>query len=172
MYPRTAWCFDTQMVPGWFHPPPLLDARLTPKPEKPPFRANPAHPLQIRRKLAPIHRKLGSSGGSNVEDWKFTQQDASEALAKLHFFSIKKKHAHGEVEARITVKEFATAKTTDMKFFAVADIELNQKSMKFQPCGWAETLMGALTECLRNLRKFEYESPELPAATSEDGAQL
>ena len=44
--------------------------------------------------------------------------------------------------------------------------------MKFQPCGWAETLMGALTECLRNLRKFEYESPELPAATSEDGAQL
>jgi hypothetical protein len=107
-----------------------------------------------------------------VEDWKFTQQDASEALAKLHFFSIKKKHAHGEVEARITVKEFATAKTTDMKFFAVADIELNQKSMKFQPCGWAETLMGALTECLRNLRKFEYESPELPAATSEDGAQL
>jgi len=107
-----------------------------------------------------------------VEDWKFTQQDHSEALAKLHFFSIKKKHAHGEVEARITVKEFATAKTTDMKFFAVADIELNQKSMKFQPCGWAETLLGALTECLRNLRKFEYESPEVPVETSADGAQL
>ncbi|MGO9317838.1 MAG: hypothetical protein ACLP1U_08490 [Terracidiphilus sp.] len=107
-----------------------------------------------------------------MEDWKFTQQDPSEALAKLHFFSIKKKHAHGEVEARITVKEFATAKTADMKFLAMADIELNQKSMKFQPCGWAETLMGALTECLRNLRKFEYESPELPAETSADGAQL
>ena len=107
-----------------------------------------------------------------MEDWKFTQQDPSEALAKLHFFSIKKKHAHGEVEARITVKEFATAKTADMKFFAIADIELNQKSMKFQPCGWADTLLGALTECLRNLRKFEYESPELPAQTSEDGAQL
>ena len=75
-----------------------------------------------------FHRKLSSSGGRTVEDWKFTQQDASEALARLHFFSIKKKHAHGEVEARITVKEFATAKTTDMKFFAVADIELNQKA--------------------------------------------
>ncbi|MGD0738284.1 MAG: hypothetical protein ABR957_01725 [Terracidiphilus sp.] len=107
-----------------------------------------------------------------MEDWKFTQQDPAEALARLHFFSIKKKHAHGEVEARITVKEFATAKTTDMKFFAVADIELNQKVMKFQPCGWHETLMGALTECLRNLRKFEYESPELPTETSTDGAQL
>jgi len=107
-----------------------------------------------------------------VEDWKFTQQDPSEALAQLHFFSVKKKHAHGEVEARITVKEFAMAKTTDMKFFAVADIELNQKSMKFQPSGWSETLAGALTECLRNLRKFEYESPEPPSETSEDGAQL
>ena len=66
----------------------------------------------------------------------------------------------------------ATAKTTDMKFFAQADIELNQKTLKFQPCGWSDTLMGALTECLRNLRKFEYESPELPPESSEDGAQL
>ncbi len=107
-----------------------------------------------------------------MEDWKFTEKDPSEALAKLHFFSIKKKHASGEVEARITVKEFATAKTIDMKFFAVADIELNQKTMKFQPCGWAETLMGALTECLRNLRKFDYESHELPTASSIDGAEL
>jgi hypothetical protein len=107
-----------------------------------------------------------------VEDWKFTQKDPSEALARLHFFSIKKKHASGEVETRITVKEFATAKTTDMKFFAVADIELNQKTMKFQPCGWAETLMGALTECLRNLRKFEYEGPELPPSSSAGEAGL
>ena len=107
-----------------------------------------------------------------MEDWKFTEKDPCEALAKLHFFSIKKKHASGEVEARITVKEFATAKTIDMKFFAVADIELNQKTMKFQPCGWAETLMGALTECLRNLRKFDYESSELPPAASIDGAEL
>ncbi len=102
-----------------------------------------------------------------MEDWKFTQKDPSEALAKLHFFSIKKKHAAGEVEARITVKEFATAKTTDLKFFASADIELNQKTMPFQPCGWSETLMGALTECLRNLRKFDYEGPELAAGPSD-----
>jgi hypothetical protein len=117
-------------------------------------------------------RTLGSSGGCTVDDWSFAQQDPSEALARLHFFSVRKKHAHGEVEARITVKEFAAAKSAEMKFFAVADIELNQKSMKFQPSGWSETLTGALSECLRNLRKFEYESPELPPETSEDGAQL
>ena len=149
-----------------------------------------------KKKFAASFRfQLGSSGGCTVEDWKFAQQDPSEALAKLHSFSIKKKHARGEVEARITVKEFATAKATEMKFFAVADIELNQKSMTFQPSGWSETLAGALAECLQeievfvpkpvaaptaapkeklfgNLRKFEYESPELPPESSEDGAQL
>lgn len=101
-----------------------------------------------------------------MEDWKFTQQDHGEALARLHFFSVKKKHAAGEIEARITVKEFATAKTIDMKFYACADIELNQKTLPFQPCGWGESLQVALTECLRNLRKFEFETADkapLPA---------
>jgi hypothetical protein len=93
-----------------------------------------------------------------MSDWKHVQRDSSEALAKLHFFSVTKKHASGEIEARITVKEFATAKTTDMLFYATADVELNQRSLKFQPCGWSETLLGALAECMRNLRKFEYEA--------------
>jgi hypothetical protein len=93
-----------------------------------------------------------------MEDWKFTQEGLGESLARLHFFSAKKKHATGEIEARITVKEFATARTADMKFYASADLELNQKAMPFQPCGWGETLQCALTECLRNLRKFEYET--------------
>jgi hypothetical protein len=101
-----------------------------------------------------------------MSDWKFLQGDPSEALAKLHFFSVTKKHAAGEIEARITVKEFATAQLRDLHFFAVADIELNQKTLKFQPVGWSETLMGAVGECLKNLRKFEYESID-PAPPAE-----
>ena len=95
-----------------------------------------------------------------MEDWKFAQKDPSESLAKLHFFSVTKKHVCGEIEARITVKEFATHKTSDLKFYATADIELNQKTLAFRPFGWHETLLGALSECLRNLRKFEYECEE------------
>src|SRR6185437_4483825 len=84
-------------------------------------------------------------------------------------FLHQKKHAGGEIEARITVKEFVTFKTSDMHFFASADVELNQKSMKFQPCGWSDTLAGALSECLRNLRKFDYEADEQSSAVpSED----
>jgi hypothetical protein len=92
-----------------------------------------------------------------MEDWKFAQKDPSECLARLHFYTVTKKHACGEIEARITVKEFATCKTTDMKYYASADIELNQKTIAFKPFGWHETHLGALSECLRNLRKFEYE---------------
>jgi hypothetical protein len=99
-------------------------------------------------------------GDDSMSDWKLVQRDPSEALAKLHFFSVTKKHGSGETEARITVKEFATAKTRDLLFFASADIEVNQKTLKFRPVGWSDTLMGALAECLRNLRKFEYEMIE------------
>ena len=95
-----------------------------------------------------------------MSDWKHLQKDSCEALARLHFFSVTKKHADGEIEARITVKEFATAKTTDMLFYAFADVELNQRCLKFRPVGWGDTLMNALAECLRNLRKFEYEAVE------------
>lgn len=95
-----------------------------------------------------------------MNDWKFAQRNPSEQLAKLHFFSYTKKHAGGEIEARVTVKEFATAETSVMRFFAQADLALNQKAMKFHPCGWHETLLGALSECLNNLRKFEYEGVE------------
>ena len=92
-----------------------------------------------------------------MSDWKFVQKDPSERLAKLHFFEVRKKHAGGEHEVRITVREFATAEIGALQFFASADIELNQKTAKFQPCGWADSLMGALSECLKNLRRFEYE---------------
>jgi hypothetical protein len=103
-----------------------------------------------------------------VNEWKLVHNDPTEGLARLHFFSISKKHASGAIEARITIKEFVSAKTSDMQFFAYADIELNQKAMKFQPCGWSETLAGALGECLRNLRKFDYEAAETTTALSLD----
>jgi hypothetical protein len=103
-----------------------------------------------------------------MDDWKYLQRDPSEALARLHFFCVTKKHSSGEIEARITVKEFATAQLRDLQFFAVADIELNQKTLAFQPVGWSDSLMGALAECLKNLRKFEYESLDQASALPTD----
>jgi hypothetical protein len=100
-------------------------------------------------------------------DWKFVQRDSEEALAELHFFSVTKKHPSGEREVRITVKEFATPRLGVLRFFASADIELNQKTASFQPCGWGDTLTVALSECLKNLRRFEFEGAD-QASTSPD----
>lgn len=103
-----------------------------------------------------------------MENSKYVQRDSNESLAKLHFFSITKKHATGEIEARITIKEFATPSNTDFAFFAEADIELNQKALRFRPCGWHATMMGALAECLRSLRRFDFEHPDANVAPCGD----
>ncbi len=94
-----------------------------------------------------------------MSDWKYVQRDPAEALAQLHFFSVKKPHPSGEMEVRITVQEFATPKLGVLQFFAKADIELNQNTATFQPCGWGDTLTSALSECLKNIRRFEFEGP-------------
>ncbi|HSM79492.1 MAG TPA: hypothetical protein VLT57_17760 [Bryobacteraceae bacterium] len=101
-----------------------------------------------------------------MDEWKLLQKDPSESMAKLHHYSVTKKHALGDVEVRITVKEFATAKTSDMKFYACADVELNQKAMPFKPCGWGETLFCALSDCMRNLRRFDFEQTEAEASAT------
>lgn len=124
------------------------------------------HKIHDIRTAATVHCRARET--EPVEEWKFSQENPAECLAKLHFFSIKKKHKAGEIEARITVREFATARTTDMKYYACADVELNQKTLPFQPCGWGESLQCALTECLRNLRKFEYEPQDETAGTLAD----
>jgi hypothetical protein len=103
-----------------------------------------------------------------MSEWKYVQENPSEALARLHFFSVRKKHSSGEIETRITVHEYATPEIGALQFFAMADIELNQKTATYRPSGWSDTLMGALSECLKNLRKFEYEGPDQASSASAD----
>jgi len=103
-----------------------------------------------------------------MSEWKDAQAEPAEALARLHFFSTKKRLASGEVELRITVREYATAEIGDLLFFAETDRELNQKTAPFRPCGWSRTLHGALSECMRNIRRFEFEEPEQAAAGAQD----
>jgi hypothetical protein len=92
-----------------------------------------------------------------MKEWGFAQTDPSQELAQLHFFSVKKRHTGGEVEFRITVKEFITPKEPTMYFFAQADKEVNQKVAPFKPMGWGKTMLDALSECIRSINKFPYE---------------
>ena len=81
-------------------------------------------------------------------------RDEADELAG--YFSFKPK-ADGEVEFVITVKEFAPRNNVQMRFYAQADKEVNQKTARFRPFGWGDSLLAALTECIRIIRQHPYE---------------
>ena len=84
-----------------------------------------------------------------MAEWTYAQSDRSEELAQLHFFSMKKRQEGREIEFQITVKEYATPEDRSMRFVAQADKQTNQKTAPFTPCGWGDTLLKALAECIR-----------------------
>jgi hypothetical protein len=127
-----------------------------------------ARPRLDRVNLADGPKKRAGAkraGANHMSDWKYAEKDPAEALALLHYFSVKKKHASGEIDVRITVQEFASAEIGALRFLAVANIELNQNIATYRPSGWGDSLTAALSECMKNLRKFEYEGPE-PASSA------
>jgi hypothetical protein len=92
-----------------------------------------------------------------VADWVHAQSDPAEELALLHYFSFKKRQLESEIEFVITVKEFASRNAMQMRFYAQADKEINQRLAPFRPFGWGDSLLGALTECMRTIREYPYE---------------
>lgn len=92
-----------------------------------------------------------------MNDWKFAQTDPAQQLAQLHYFSVKKKQPDREIEFTITVKEFVTAELHSLLFFAQADKQTNQKLAPFTPSGWGNSLLTALSECIKAINRFPYE---------------
>jgi hypothetical protein len=94
-----------------------------------------------------------------MAEWELAQNHPSEQLAQLHFFSMKKKQPEGEIEFRITIKEFVARQDQSMRFFAEADKQTNQHTAPYTPVGWGSTLLKALSECIRAIDRFPYEGP-------------
>ncbi len=94
-----------------------------------------------------------------MSDWKFAQEGGSGEVAMLHFFSLVKKEPAGEVEFRITVKEFAKPTSGLMAFFAQADKETNQQTLPVTPAGWGDSLLSALSACIAEINRFPYQGP-------------
>jgi hypothetical protein len=93
-----------------------------------------------------------------MADFNFIHCEPGEELAQLHYFSIKKCQPGGDVEFIITVYEYAERNKQFMKFYARADKAINQKSAAFTPFGWGETLTSALSECVKEIRRYPYEA--------------
>jgi hypothetical protein len=96
-----------------------------------------------------------------VSEWKYAQHDRSEELAELRFFSVTKRQTGREVHFQITVKEYAAPPPGQhLRFFAQADKPVNQTAAAIVPSGWGDSLLEALTGCLRLIREFPYEGEE------------
>ena len=92
-----------------------------------------------------------------MAEWVYAQRDPAEELAQLHFFSFTKRQPTGEIEFVITVKEFASRNALQMRFYAQADKEINQRTAAFRPFGSGDSLLHALSECIRSIRQYPYE---------------
>ncbi len=93
-----------------------------------------------------------------MSDWGFAQTDPSQQLARVHLFStVKKAEGGGEVEFRITIKEFYTPADPALPFFAQADRQTNQKVVPYTPSGWGQTLYEALSRCMKEIARFPYQ---------------
>jgi hypothetical protein len=88
-----------------------------------------------------------------LSDWRFAQENASDELCQLHHFSMK----HEGSDFLITVREYITPPDPAMKFFAYADKQTNQRVGAYTPTGWGNTLLTALAECMRSVRRFPYQ---------------
>ena len=92
-----------------------------------------------------------------MAEWVHAQKDPADELAQLHYFSFKKRQAEGEIEFVITVKEFASRNALQMRFYAQADKVINQRTAPFRPFGSGDSLLNALSECIRSIRQYPYE---------------
>jgi hypothetical protein len=118
-----------------------------------PTRSSPSVPPRWRRhEFGRIYADEAS-----VTEWVYAQGDPAEELAELHYFSFKKRQPEGDIEFVITVKEFASRNALQMRFYAQADKEVNQKTAPFRPFGWGDSLLRALSECLDAIRQSSYD---------------
>ena len=92
-----------------------------------------------------------------MSEWEFAQTDPAQELAEIRFFSVKKKQGDQMIEFRITVREFAPRNQLQMRFYAEADKQTNQRTVPYTPSGWGPTLLRALSDCVREIERFPYE---------------
>jgi hypothetical protein len=97
-------------------------------------------------------------GSLTVSDWQYAQSDRTEQLAQITYYSVKKHDGGREIEFHITLKEFVTPPPGQhTRFFAEADKKVNQKTTALLPFGWGDSVLKALSGCLRMIRDFPYE---------------
>jgi hypothetical protein len=92
-----------------------------------------------------------------LSEWHYAEEKPSERLCRVEHYSMLKPRAGGDVEFLITVREYVNPPDPAMRFLAQADKQTNQQSAPYTPTGWGSSLLQALAECAKGIRKFPYE---------------
>ena len=92
-----------------------------------------------------------------MSDWHYAQEQPTERLCRIEHYSMLKQQAGGDVEFLITVREYVNPPDPAMRFLAQADKQTNQRTAAYTPTGWGPSLLQALAECMKGIRKFPYE---------------
>jgi len=92
-----------------------------------------------------------------LAEWRFAQDKPAERLCKIEHYSMLKQQPQGEVEFLITVREYVDPPDPAMRFLAQADKAINQRIAPYIPIGWGSSVLQALAECMKGIRKFPYE---------------
>ena len=93
-----------------------------------------------------------------MSEWTYAQNDPSEELCQIHFFSMKKRQTDGDVEFQITVREYISPPDPALRFSAQTDKQTNQKIAPFTPSGLGPSLVQALSECVKAIHRFPYQA--------------
>ena len=93
-----------------------------------------------------------------MADWQYAQSDRTDELAQITHYAMTKHDQGREIIFHITVREYVTPPAGQhSRFFAEADKHVNQKTAAVLPFGWGDSLLKALSDCMRMIRQFPYE---------------
>lgn len=92
-----------------------------------------------------------------MAEWTYAEEEPTERLCRIEHYAVKKQQAGGDVEFLITVREYVNPPDPAMRFLAQSDKQTNQKTAPYTPTGWGSSLLQALAECVKAIRKFPYE---------------
>jgi len=69
-----------------------------------------------------------------MNEWGYAQRDPAEQLARLHFFSMTKLQAGGNIDFLITVKEYVTPKDRKLTNRPTSAWPLTRRPAGARPC--------------------------------------
>jgi hypothetical protein len=107
-----------------------------------------------------------------VAEWVHAQKDPADELAQLHYFSFKKRQGRGG-DRVCDYREGVCVEERSADALLRAGGQGNQpENCPFRPFGSGDSLLNALSECIRSIRQYPYEPDQKTMNTNQTSGPL